>query len=141
MKFEFHCYSCSLGENLTSRPFHPPKAPACPKCGYQMDRVYGCQIDTSGCRDHDEIPAEHRIACGPGDHNLTPGQTAAMEARAQREIEQTRRDLADGGNKGGFRLTNRIPAALYHGKIRETKDPAYWNDPKNRARHRSTKVD
>ena len=34
-----------------------------------------------------------------------------------------------------------IPAALYHGKIKQTGDRSYWDNPKNRNRHKSCKVD
>lgn len=106
-----------------------------------MDRVFGCQIDTSGCRDHDEIPEKHRIACGSGDRNLTAGQAEAIERRAQRQVDETRKQIADGGNRGSMKMTHSIPAALYHGKIKETGDRAYWQDAKNRNRHKSCRVD
>lgn len=105
-----------------------------------MRRLYGCNIDTSACKDPDDVAAGGRVSVSP-EANLTPGQVAAIEARDRREIEKTRRELADGGNRGSQRLTHKIPAALHAAKIKETGDKAYWDDPKNRNRHKSCKVD
>lgn len=140
MRYGFKCYDCELGKEVDARPFAPPTAPQCPTCGHLMNRVYGCQINTSGCQDVDEIPEGQRVAYG-GQANISKGQATAIERAHHRHNEKTRRDLADGGNKGGLRKTHQIPAALYHGKIKQTKDPNYWDDPKNRDRHKSTKVD
>jgi hypothetical protein len=38
-------------------------------------------------------------------------------------------------------MTHQIPAALHAAKIRETGDRQYWDDPKNRNRHKSCRVD
>ena len=103
-------------------------------------RVYGCEIDTSGCKDVDDIPHSGQVAYG-GERNISSGQATSIEAKHGRHNEQTRRELADGGNQGSFRKTMQIPAALYHGKIKQTGDRNYWDDPKNRNRHKSCKVD
>ena len=140
MKYEFKCHACDLVAEEEARPFHPPAPPVCPGCFDQMDRVYGCNIDTSGCRDPDEVPAKFRTSVSE-ERNLTSGQIAKLEAMHGKKVAQTRRNLADGGNKGSLRMTMQIPAALHAAKIKETGDKAYWEDPKNRNRHKSCKVD
>lgn len=140
MKYAFHCYHCAESTDVDSPPFVPPKAPDCPECRLQMDRVYGCQIDTSGCKDADDVAPKHRIAVSE-EANISSHQVAAIEAGHRRHIEERRKLLRDGGNQGSFRHTMSIPAALHAAKIRETGDSRYWEDPKNRARHRSCKVD
>lgn len=139
MIYEFNCDFCNSHTELDARAFHPPKAPDC-ECGMEMQRVYGCMIDTSGCKDVDEIPAKDRIAHGIGDKDLTSGQAEAIERKHHQHNEQTRRDLAAGGNKGQMKKTHQIPAGLFHGKIKQTGDKNYWDDDKNMNRHKSCKV-
>lgn len=140
MIYGFTCDGCNARRELKAKAFHPPAAPFCSPCGQAMRRLYGCNIDTSGCRDPDDVAPEHRIAVSQ-ERNLSSTQTASIEAAHRRDIEKTRRDLADGGNRGDLRLTHKIPAALHAAKIKESGDPRYWDDPKNRARHSSCKVD
>jgi hypothetical protein len=106
----------------------------------QMDRVYGCNIDTSSCKDPDDVAPEHRTSVSQ-ERNLSKSQARRIEAQHGKKIAQTRRDIADGGNRGAQRMTHQIPAALHAAKIKETQDRNYWDDPKNRARHKSCKVD
>ena len=75
MIFPYHCYECGIDNDLTGKPFHPPMAPQCPECYSLMDRVYGCVIDTSGCKDHDEVAPEHRISVSQ-EKNISSRQTA-----------------------------------------------------------------
>ncbi len=138
MIYAFKCWKCGMTEEVQARPFHPPPAGTC-ACGVLMQRVYGCQIDTSGCRDPDDIPANKQIAFAEND--MTSSQASAIERRFQRNNAATRKELADGGNQGSIRKTHQIPANLYHGKIKQTGDRDYWNDKKNRDRHKSCKVD
>lgn len=140
MIYQFTCYDCGRNALLEAPAFSPPSPDYCHRCDKPMDRVYGCQIDTSGCKDHDEIAVDKRVQYG-GQRNITAGQAARIEAAHQKHNDQTRRDLADGGNKGAVRKTHQIPATLFHGKIKETGDKQYWDDPKNRNRHKSTRVD
>jgi hypothetical protein len=105
-----------------------------------MSRVYGCLIDTSGCRDADEIPVGSRVT-----ENTALGDTKAQgvrkEARYQRAAQQRRRQLVESGNrKSTFRHTHSVPVELYHGKIKQTGDKNYWKDPKNLNRHKSSEV-
>ena len=139
MIYQFTCYDCSTVADLEARAFHPPKAPAC-DCGEAMDRVYGCNIDTSACKDPDDVAPESRISVSQ-ERNLTNSQARRIEAQHGKKIEQTRRDLADGGNRGAQRMTHQIPAALHAAKIKETGDRHYWDSEKNRNRHKSCKVD
>jgi len=141
MIYTFRCYDCELDAFKHAKPFTPPSAPRCFNCGKKTSRVFGCNIDTSGCKDPDDIPHAQRIACGAGSQDMTNGQASALEAKHQRHNDQTRKELADGGNRGSFRKSMQIPAALYHGKIKQTGDHKYWDDPKNRNRHKSCKVD
>jgi len=121
---------------VNSRPLHPPEAPLCKGCGEPMSRVYGCQIDTSGCKDHDEIPPEKRVL---DLHDRRPEHI--KEAAFQRHIDERRKVVAEAGqNPNGMRQTHSVPADLFHGKIRETGDKKYWDDPKNLKKHKSTEV-
>ena len=140
MIYPFCCYACDERENLDAKAFTPPKAPTCPNCLELMDRVYGCNIDTSSCRDPDDVAPEHRVAVSQ-ERNLSTAQARRIEKQHGDKIAKTRRDLADGGNKGDRRMTHQIPAALHAAKIKETGDRNYWNDAKNRNRHKSCKVD
>lgn len=139
MIYEFSCDYCNSATQIDTRPFRPPKAPTCEVCGKKMLRVYGCRIDTSGCKDPDDIPGSKQIAFANQD--MTGGQANSIERGFQKHNEATRKELADGGNRGSFRKTMQIPANLYHGKIKQTGDREYWDDPKNRNRHKSCKVD
>jgi hypothetical protein len=139
MRYDYICSGCQMDVELEARPFTPPSSPICPNCGESLGRVYGCQIDTSGCKDHDFIPPEKRINYG-GMKDLTPGQAAAREAAHQRKIQATRQAVREGGNTGDLQKSHDIPAVLYHGKIKETGDRAYWADPKNVKKHNSCKV-
>ncbi len=140
MIYQFRCPFCDDLVHLQARPFHPPRSPKCVECDAYLDRVYGCNIDTSGCQDADDIPDSQRIAYGGG-ANISSGQALGIEAAHGRHNRQTRKELADGGNRGSVRMTMQIPAALHAGKIRQTGDKHYWDDPKNRNRHKSCKVD
>lgn len=139
MIYEFACYDCDKRREIDCQPFHPPEAPRCHACHYFMDRVFGCEIDVSGCKDVDDIPEAQCISYG-GDSNITKGQAAAIEARHHKAIQEKRKFVADGGNKRSFKQSMQIPAELYHSKIKQTGDKQYWDDPKNRNRHKSCKV-
>jgi hypothetical protein len=140
MIYAFKCDYCNSYFELDARAFHPPKAPLCSECGMQTYRSYGCYIDTSSCKDPDDVALEHRTSVSR-ERNLTKAQANAIEKQHSSKIKQTRRDLADGGNRGAQRMTHQIPAALHAAKIKETGDRTYWDDPKNRNRHKSCKVD
>ncbi len=93
-------------------------------------------LNTAACRDHDHIPPEKRVFDAVG------YQGEARKERAFAEHVQHRRKLVrEAGSGKDFRMSHSVPADLYHGKIRETGDPDYWNDPTNLRRHRSCEVD
>lgn len=139
MIYPFKCAECGLGVTLDARPFHPPTAPDCKGCGEPMLRLYGCNIDTSGCRDQDEIPFKSRVT-----ENTAFGDTKAQATRKERRyakaIDARRKLVRDVGHNPMGRLTHQVPVELFHGKIKETGDKNYWNDPKNLNRHKSTEV-
>ncbi|GAG15829.1 unnamed protein product, partial [marine sediment metagenome] len=62
MIYEFTCEECGITIARHCEAFSPPPAPACGSCGKHTARVYGCNIDTSGCKDPDDVPADSRIA-------------------------------------------------------------------------------
>lgn len=138
MIYLFACHDCGIAEEREARAFHPPRPRRCPTCNEPMSQVFNCNIDTSMCKDHDDIPHAKRVSRGAG---MSAAAAQREEVKFQRHISKRRKDLADGGNRGGFRHTNSVPADLYHGKISETGDRSYWEDPRNLKKHSNTKVD
>lgn len=93
-------------------------------------------IDTSACRDADYIPPEKRVL------DLTDRRGEHTKERAFTKHIDDRRKLAkEAGHGKSYRMSHSVPADLFHGKIRETGDPDYWDNPKNLNRHKSCKVD
>jgi hypothetical protein len=93
-------------------------------------------LNTSACRDHDYIPPEKRVL------DLTDRRSEQTKEKAFQEHINNRRALvADAGHGKQYRMSHSVPADLYYGKIRETGDEKYWDDPKNLSRHNSCKVD
>jgi len=140
MIYTFQC-ECGYYRQITaSIAVGPPPRVACVKCGKTMDRDWKNDapfIDTSGCKDHDFIPHQKRVASG-----YDRGSEQGMEAGFQRDIQARRKEIRDaGGQTGSFRQTHKVPTHLFHGKIKETGDKNYWNDPKNLAKHNSCKVE
>lgn len=135
--YPFECQECGCRTEVWSQPLQPPPAPIC--CGYAMWRVFGCQINTAQCKDASHIPENKRVVRSgvvSGKGTVDPFKE---EQRFGRHISERRKELT-GHQKGAFRHTHSVPADLYHGKIRETGDKQYWQDPKNVARHRDCKV-
>lgn len=92
-------------------------------------------INTSACRDHDFIPHDKRVP------DFTDRRGEAEKERAFQEHVHKRRSLVkETGHSSSFRMSHSVPADLFHGKIRETGDKNYWNDPKNVSKHSSCKV-
>ena len=93
-------------------------------------------INTSACRDHDNIPPEKRVV------DMVDRRGEVAKERAFHKHIQERRNLVrEAGSGTDYRMTHSVPADLFHGKIRETGDKNYWDDPKNRNRHKSCEVD
>ena len=117
----------------------PPAMVVCGLCGSEMYRDWRADspmIDTSNCKDSDDIPEQHRVQ-----RSQAPSSPEMEEARFNRHITERRKQLADGGNRGSIRHSHSVPADLFHGKIRQTGDRNYWADPKNLNKHKSCKVD
>jgi hypothetical protein len=94
-------------------------------------------LDTSQCRDADDIPQEKRVY----DWSDTRSETA-KERAFQEHIHERRTLVKEAGRNPNFgRMTHSVPADLFHGKIRETGDKNYWEDPRNVQRHKSCQVD
>lgn len=88
----------------------------------------------------DEVPFGSRVT-----ENTAFGDTTSQgerkEAGYQRNIEERRQTLREHRDKkSSMRHTHSVPAELFHGKIKQTGDKNYWNDPKNLNKHRSCKV-
>ena len=147
MIYQFICDVCGFQQDVDSRPFRPPAPPLCQGAALfgdshdvtAMRRLYSAQIDTSGCRDHDDIPETSKIC--PNPNGLTKRQAENRTRAYSQHLQERRKLLADGGNRGSFRHSHSVPAELYHGKIKQTGDTNYWRDSKNLKRHKSTRVD
>ncbi len=65
------------------------------------------------------------------------------EAAFQRHIDERRKLVRQVGHnsKASLRMTHSVPADLFHGKIRESGDKNYWDDPSNLKKHSSCKVE
>ena len=137
MIYAFQCQVCGTELAVGSQAFQVPPAPTC--CEVVAQRIYGCNINTSACRDASDIPPEKRVVRSGlirGKGTLDP---VREEQRFYKHIQERRKVLA-GNQKGSIRHTHSVPADLYHGKIRETGDKLYWNDPANVDRHKDCKV-
>lgn len=137
MIYSFKCACGSARQIHGSISIGPPDSVPCP-CGRAMRRDWRAdipQMDTSACRDHGYIPPDKRVM-----RPVAPRDPLREEHRFHQHIQERRKLLRD-GNRGSMRHTHSIPADLYHGKIRETGDRKYWDDPKNVSRHSNCRVD
>lgn len=138
MIYEYICDGCDETFTVEAPAFTPPVAlPVCYEHGgFQIRRLFGAHIDTTGCKDHSYIPEKDRV--------FDPHRTvsaAKQEHLFHERIKKKRKEHRDGGNRGSFRHSYSVPADLHHGKIRETGDKNYWDDPKNMKRHSDCRVD
>lgn len=139
MRYDFECDECGERRSIDARAFHPPIDPQCNRCGKIMDRIFGCEMDTSNCRDHDDIPAQARVTQASSfGHSKLEGER--REAAYAADIAAKRAANRGMRNSTRFRMTHSIPTELYHGKIKETGDRGYWQDKKNVAKHNSCKI-
>lgn len=140
MIYTFKCL-CGVSVELTA-PISdgPPQIVRCSRCLSVMDRDWQADapmIDTSGCRDHDDIPAQQRVAS-----TWDRSSPEATEHEFQEHIQKRRAEIRDaGGQRGSIKQTHSVPAHIYHGKIKETGDKRYWDDSKNLSKHKSCKVE
>lgn len=140
MIYTYTCEDCGSQRTIKRSIKRRPPEMLCCGCGCAMHRDWQADqpmIDTSACRDHNFIPHEKRVAS-----RYDRGGEVAMESGFRRHIEQRRSQIRDaGGQRGSLKQTHAVPAHLYHGKIKETGDKNYWNDPKNLAKHNDCKVE
>lgn len=145
MIYTFTCPLCG-DEQLQLPVSECDSRPRCTRCRRRlMTRNFGAdwatlQVNTNGCKDHDNVPENKRTA-----PNLGIGISKAEARRRERAYAadvRKKREIAEaaGGNQGPQRMAMSVPTELYHGKIRETGDKHYWKDPKNRNRHKAWKV-
>lgn len=104
-----------------------------------MYRDYGgVVIDTSGCKDHDEVPGRARVTQSP--MGVSTARATKIEAAYAEDIANKRKANNHSGKRGSIVMTHSIPTELYHGKIKQTGDRDYWRNEKNLNRHKSCKV-
>jgi hypothetical protein len=146
--YEFQCHDCGFA---VERPFPGGKAPGigeklcdCTRLGCTGSIVRVVSLPhvppDSLSVDPDNVPIQHRVASNDG---FGIGEKAARKReKAYEESMQVKRAMAHEAKGSGksVQMEHSIPPELYHGKIKETGDRTYWDDPKNRKRHPSTKV-
>jgi hypothetical protein len=142
MIYSYICDGCgSAAEMRRTMKDGPPAWFVCEGCGQEMRRDWKTDLplmNTSECRDHGDIPFEKRV-CDARLHPFGVGQAKAqrMEAAYAAQHQQKKRIKRETGGNKKMQMTASYPAELYHGKIRETADRNYWDDPKNRKRHKA----
>lgn len=94
-----------------------------------------CTVGCSGASDPNDIPLGSRVH-GSAERDILPAEGARIEKAYGQHIQNLRRSQ----KPGKLRMTHSVPAELYHGKIRQTGDKQYWDDPKNQARHKDFEV-
>lgn len=131
-------FTCSKhGDQLVQSPIGTYcEHPRCSKCGYVMDRnlqadLGSISINASACKDHNWIPPHARVA--PHHGRVTKQSAEALERAYGSHIKEQRKAVKKGG---GLRKTASVPAEMFFGKIKETGDKKYWDDPSNRAKHK-----
>lgn len=143
MRYSFDCKKHGT-VTLTLPVSECESTPPCEECGRPMQRNFGADwatidINTSGCKDHNRIKADKRVARNGG-LGMTKGRAERLERRYAADNAVKREMKASGGGHGRTKMTHSIPAELYHGKIRETGDNSYWKDKKNVERHKEWSV-
>lgn len=138
--YTYRCEDCGRSEEQRRSFAEGPTSCAC-SCGGRLEHDFAADIatvelDTSACRDHNVIERSKRVY-RPG----TRANADRVEAAHAKHVRERRQQLKEGGNRGRIKQSHAIPADLYHGKLRETKDRTYWQDPKNVARHNAFRVD
>lgn len=137
MIYDFWC-ECGATASREGSFREPPQPPQC--CGALMYRDFGgIQVDTLSCRDHDDIPVQHRVTQRTAT-GVSKAEGAKIEAKYAEDIAAKRKANRQIGRKGTTVMTHSIPTELYHGKIKQTGDRNYWQSQKNLSRHKSCKV-
>lgn len=137
----FECPDCGPFEKQFSIMKAPPKWMGCEECLARSERVWEAPefICDRADRDPDHIPKQYRVSDRVKPESAAEGKR--IEKAYQAKMERTRRDVAEASGGTPLAKTHEIPAHLYHGKIKQTGDKNYWLDPKNRNKHKSTRVD
>jgi hypothetical protein len=141
MIYSFKCEPCGVtAEARASISVGPPERVRCPVCRKAMERDWLTDtpmLDTSACKDANEIPGKFLTRSL---HDK--GTPAQIERRFGENLQRRRAEIRDaGGQTKSIKQTHAIPAHIVHGKIKQTGDKQYWNDPKNLAKHSDWKVD
>jgi len=141
MIFQIECQSC--GQVDIDLPMSTPAKDGvpCPSCkGTATIRLWTmpsiCTVGCSGGSDPNDIPLGSRVNQTPW-KDVSPEEGLRVEKAYHQNIERLRKSKKASGS---LRMLASIPGELYHGKIRETGDQSYWDDPKNRSRHKDFEV-
>lgn len=146
MRYRFECEACGTTEQIQRSIHDGPGGPRACACGGVLEHVIEAPRFICRGTDPDHVPERFRVT-----ENMAFGDSKAAGARKerayQRHVEGMRKAIRDGRSARKAKPhcamgvpTHSIPAELYWGKIRETGDQKYWDDPKNRDKHKSTKV-
>lgn len=139
MIYPFQCQSCDHPFTLERPMAEAPECiQECPECFEEAHRVWvSPHVVAIGCSarsDPDKVPERFRVT-QDALNGTSPKQAEKLE-RAYAEHIQTLRD----NKRPGSSIKESVPAELYWGKIKETGDKKYWDDPKNRKRHKSVRI-
>lgn len=143
MIYTFRCMFCGASREIeASISVGPPAVVPCGKCeSQQMQRDWKTDapmLDTSACRDHNFIPHAKRVA-QPGGNFVSKREALKREGEYAKMIQGRRAAAREAGDKS-IKQKMAVPAEIYHGKIKETGDKKYWDDPKNVSRHKEWEV-
>lgn len=137
-RHEFQCGRCESSVEVERSFAEGAPDPFGCECGGLMEKVWVAPlfstIGCSGASDPNEIPPTLSVTQNPLG-GTSKAKAAKLEAAYQRDLAFKRRNIKS--SQGSVRMTHSIPAELFHGKIRQTGDKSYWDDPKNRKRHDS----
>ena len=136
MNYSFRCPGKHTFDVEASIHDGPPARPRCGKCGRAGERVWTVPyIATS--TDPDQVAEKFRVT-----EDTALGTPKAAAIRKEKAYARHVAELRAAGQRkdAPMRMTHSVPTELFHGKIKESGDKAYWSDPKNLEKHRSCKV-
>lgn len=141
-RHEFACSECDRSEEVDATFEQGPPEPWPCECGGLFEKVWNQVLfSVPGGADPNYISPYDAVSETP----LRPVYAAEAKRKERayaQDLENKRRMARDAGAaRGPMKMTHSVPAHLWHGKIRQTGDKNYWDDPKNRKRHDSvTKI-
>ena len=93
-------------------------------------------------RAQSRVREDKRVVSDGIDGN-SPLQAERLERVYREDLENKRKQAsaAKSGKRRKMRMTHSVPAHLFHGKIRETGDKKYWEDPSNLKQHTDCQVE